>query len=310
MSTINFNSTAIDKTVIYDAHVLKGYVATLLPLTVFCNNFSAAAVQRGATVTSTFMPSGSAAVPFVEGVGYSFSGSTRQDITITLNKHYYVASRLGDEEKQNSSLVNIEDTAYQQGATLAAYLFSDVSSGVSGSNFSNGYNVASSSLYRVTDLIGIRKLASNLNWGLNRNIVINPNVAAGLLSDTAIQAQCRGDASAVREGVLKNVFGWNNIFESNALASGQVSGSNKQVGFAATSDALAFASRYFAPAPEANAMGLEAYALTDPTTGITIGVKKFYDINLAQSKTIYETVWGWVVANPKAAINLTATIDG
>jgi hypothetical protein len=65
--------------------------------------------------------------------------------------------------------------------------------------------------------------------------------------------------------------------------------------------------RYLQPQPEAAGAGVVSSALTDPTTGVTIGVRTWYDPALGQTKRVYEALWGSAVGNPNAAINLTVS---
>jgi hypothetical protein len=276
----------------------------------FANDVSPAASERGYTVNVSFVPSGSAATAWASATGYNTFNSTRESKTVTLDQHYYVGSSLNDKEIAESSLVKLEDTAFNDGAQLATYVFQNVISKISGSNFANGYNAASSSLYTVDDLIAVRKTAGNLKMPVtNRNVILNVIAFHCLLKDEDLKYISRGTAGTVENGTIQNLFGVKNVWEVNGYPTTLVSGSNKQVGVFVCPDALLFAMRYLQPQAEAASAGVSAQPLTDPTTGITIGVRQWYDASLGQTKRVYEALWGSGVGNSSGAINLTATVD-
>lgn len=300
---------AIGQTQIYNTNVLKGFVATLAPLMAFANDVSPAPSEKGYTVNVSFVPSGSSPSQFVAGTGYTTFNSTREAKAVSLDKHYFVGSSLSDREIAESSMIKLEDTAFNDGAELATYVFQDVISKISGSNFSNGYNLAgSASLVTADSLIQARKVASNLKMPVNsRNIILNVDSYHGLLADDDFKYIYKGNTETVANGVITNFFGVKNVWETNGYPTGLVSGSNRQVGCLVSPDALLFAMRYLQPAPDAASAGVSSTALTDPQTGITIGVRTWYDATLGQTKRVYEALWGSAVGNNKAAINLTTT---
>jgi len=306
----NTIASAIGQTQLYNDMVLKGFVATLAPLMTFAHDVSPAPSDRGYTVNVSFVPSGSTPTAFVAGTGYTTFNSTRESKAVSLNNHYWVGSSLSDKEIAESALVKLEDTAFNDGAELATYVFQNVISNITASAFANGHNVSSSSLYTVDELITARKLAGNLKMPSNgRNVILNINAFHSLLKDDDLKYIYKGDNNTVTTGRIQNLFGLQNVWEVNGYPTTLVSGSNKQVGIFAVKDALLFANRYLAPQPEAASAGVVSAPLTDPTTGLTIGVRTWYDATLGQTKRVYECLWGSAVGNNKAAINLTATVD-
>lgn len=304
----NTTATAVGNQQLYNDFVLKGFVATIAPLRSFSFDASPAPGEKGQSVNMTFVASGSAASSWTEANGYTISTGTRAAITVALSNHQFVGTALTDIEIANSSLMRLEDQALMDGRRLGLTVLSDVISAITGSTHSNGYNFASSSLVTVDGLVAVRKVASQLSWGLTRNIILNVNGFGALLLDDDLKYIYRGDSNAVQNGTLQNIFGWQNVYEASGYPTTLVSGSNTQIGCAVTPDALAVAMRYLTPAPEAAGI-VEAYPLTDQATGITLGYRKWYDPDLGKVKSVYECVWGKTVGNPNGAINLTATVD-
>jgi hypothetical protein len=306
----NTISTAVGQQQLYNNFVLQGFVDVLSPLMGFSTDLSPAAVEKGYTVNVSYFSGSAAPSQFVEGTGYANQTSTQTAKAVSLSNHYFVSNALSDAEMANSSLVRIEDRGIQLGAELASYVFQNVISNITATNHGNNvYSTTSSSAYRVSDIIAVRKLASNLKWGeQGRNIIINPNVAYGLLQDAYYKYDARGDGSTTVTGNLPTTFGFN-MNESTAYPTNITSGSLKQVGIAANSNALLFASRYLAPGDEGKTL-IDAYPLTDPNgSGLTIGYRKWYNPVLGTVQSVFECVWGSGVGNPAAAINLYASVD-
>jgi hypothetical protein len=305
----NTTSTAIGQQQLYNDAVLRGFVQALAPLRAFSIDASPAPAEKGYTVNMTFIPSGSTPVAWSETTGYAIHGATRTAKAISLSNHYFNSTALTDIEIANSSLMKIEDTAYNQGAALGNYVFDNVISYISGSNFSNNLNVATASALTVANLISVRKKATDLGWGAARNVILNPTAFASILADTKLLYLNRGATDAVQMGTLSNCFGWQNVYETAAFPTDLQSGSNFNLGCAVTPDALLVAMRYLQPAgDEGNKQLIDAYPLTDPAgSGITLGFRKWYDPDLGKVKAVYECVWGVSVGNPAGAINITST---
>lgn len=305
----NTTDTAVAQTQLYDDYVLKGFVSTLAPLMIFSTDISPAPSERGYTVNISYLPSGSN--PYEVGTsGYNSFATTRVSKTVTIDQHYAVGSALSDKEIANSTLMKIEDSAYNDGAALATYVFQNVVGKISGSNFAAGVNVATSSNLTSDDLLNVRKFAGNLKIPLNgRAIVLNVNGMHGLLKDDDLKYIYRGTTDATMEGVVGKFFGVNGVYEVNGYPTDIVSGSNKGIGFLASKDALLFASRTLTPSPLASDAGVQYSVISDSTTGLSLGVRRWYDATLGTEKRIYEALWGSAVGNPKAAVNITATVD-
>lgn len=306
----NTIATAIGQEQLYNSQVLKGFVETLAPFRAFVTDVSPAPAEKGYTVNVSYIPSGSAPYQVVDGTGYNSFNSTREAKSVSLDKHYAVGAALSDREISNSSIVRIEDTAYNDGARLATYVFQDVVGAISASSFPLGHNVNSSSLFTLDTLIDVRKKASQNYWPTtNRNVILNVNPFTALLKDDDMKYIYSGDTQSVKGQSITDKAGFRNIWEVNGFPSNMVSGSNIVMGLAVVPDAMIFANRFLAPAPEAAAAGVTVEALTDPTTGLTIGSRKWYDPTTGQVRRVYECLWGKAVANNKGAISITCTVD-
>lgn len=305
----NTTAAAVGNQQLYSDYVLQGFVATIAPLRSFSFDVSPLPAEKGQTVNVAYVASGSTPGTWAEATGYAMQASTRAAISVALSNHKYVSSYLTDIEVANSSLMRIQDQALANGRALGLAVLTDCINAVTASSYLNYTYAASSSLWTIDKLVEARKTAATLNWGLTRNVIVNPTIYYYLLKDDDLKYIYRGSTGAVEQGQLTNVFGWNNVYEASGFptmytGSGPVAGTDTVAGLAVTPDALAVAVRYLQPQPEAAGI-VESYPVTDPATGITIGFRKWYDPNYGQTRTVYECVWGKAVANTNAAISLT-----
>ena len=303
----NTIGTGVGQQQLYNDQVLKGFVATLAPLRAFSLDVSPAPAEKGYTVNMSFVPSGSAPASWSEATGYAIQSATRIARAVSLDNHYFVSNALTDTEMANSSIVRLSDTAFNQGASLGTYVFQNIIGAISASTFTNGYNVATASALSVANLLAVRKVAVGLNWGENKNVIVNPTGFYGLLGDSKTLYLNRGTDDVVRNGVMTGVYGFNNVWETSGYPTDIQSGSNFNIGIACAPEALLVAMRYLVPGDEGGQQLIEAYPLTDPTSGITVGYRKWYDPDLGKVKSVYECVWGKVQGNANAAVHITAT---
>lgn len=302
MANANSNMT----TNLYSDQVLKGFVDYLAPLRIFSLDASPSPVEKGQAVVVPFIISGSTPASWAESTGYAVQTNTRTGKTCTMSSHYFVFSGLTDIEAANSSITSLEQVAYNQGASLASTVFTSIATNFTSSNFSSTTNIVSSSLMTVDKLIDIRKTVADLKWPEgNRNVILNSNAFRYLLKDDDLKYIYRGEANTVQTAQIKNVFGWSGVWENNLLPS--TDAALELVGVAVNPDALIVANRYLKP--QDNNILIEAYPVSDPASGLTLGYRRWYDAQYGRMVSVYECVWGATVGNSAAASLITADID-
>jgi hypothetical protein len=263
---------------------LESFVKILAPFRAFSTNFSAAPGTRGANVLVPLV-SGLTATTF--GGSYAVSGGTKSVVTISLSQHKIVHIGQDDITAANSSAASLESFGRQQGAALALLVLQDVLSLVTTANFSLATAVASTAL-DVPQLRSAR-LALNQNDvpAEPRSMLIDCTPYDALLGVTNfVQAQMFRDNGVLAEGKVMRAAGFD-FYELNNLfpAVGSV------MAFAAHPNAIAVAMRYLQPQdPSAYE---SAYAVTDPETGITLGLRKHYDANTGTRYLNMECNYGY-----------------
>jgi hypothetical protein len=263
---------------------LESFVKILAPFRAFSTNFSAAPGTRGANVLVPLV-SGLTATTF--GGSYAISGGSKSVVTISLSQHKIVHIGQDDITAANSSAASLESFGRQQGAALALLVLQDVLSLVTTANFSLATAVASTAL----DVPQLRKARLDLNQNdvpaEPRSMLIDCTPYDALLGVTNfVQAHMFRDNSVLQEGKVMRAAGFDFYELNNLFASGA-----SVMAFAAHPNAIAVAMRYLQPQdPSAYE---SAYAVTDPETGITLGLRKHYDANTGTRYLNMECNYGY-----------------
>ena len=274
--------TNLDDEIISQA-ALESFTKILAPLRSFSTNFSAAPGTRGAQV---LVPLVSALTATTFGGSYAVCSGTKTVTTINLTAHKIITVGQDDISAWNSSSASLESFGRQQGAALGTLVLQDILSLVTTANFSLATAVASTAL-DVPQLRAAR-LALNQNDvpADPRSLLIDCTPYDALLSVTNfVQAYMFKDNGVLAEGRVMRALGFD-FYELNNLFSGA-----SVMGFACHPNAVAVAMRYLQPQdPSAYE---SAYAVTDPESGLTFGVRKHYDPNTGSRFLSMECNYGY-----------------
>lgn len=271
---------------IFSNAALETFLKTLLPFNAFSTNFSPDPVQKGQTVLVPLIASLTATT---FGGSYAICAGSQSVVTITINKHKHVPIGQNDLDAANSSRASLESFAAQQGRALALAVLQDVFTLCTTANFSLATAVASTAL----DVPQIRtaRLALNQNdvAADPRSLILDCVPMDALLSVTNfVQAQMFRDQSVLADGKVGRALGFG-MYELNNLfpSTGSV------MGFAAHASAIAIAMRYLMP--QGGNTYSDARAITDPGTGITIGLRDHFDNNTGTRYLNLEANYGYSV---------------
>lgn len=270
---------------IFARGAIQGLAKILLPLTAFARNFSPDQGQRGDQVL----------VPLISTLtattfsAYNICDGTKTVATINLNKHKHVPVGQSDITYHSSSEANLQDFGYQMGKALGTLVLTDVLSLVTTANFTSVAAVALADFDTVEMRAG--RLALNV-----ANVPTEPRAQLTdctaydvLLSVTNfVQAYMFADPTVLREGKIMRALGMD-LYEINSLFSSTAS----VIAFQTHPDAIAVATRYLAP-QEGNTYS-QAIPITDPETGLTIGLRDHYDNNTGTRYVNLECLYGYTV---------------
>jgi hypothetical protein len=285
-------------TQVYLDWTLKGFTDYFVPMNIWTLDASPAPVDRGSQVVVPFVISGSVAQDWAAATGYVAQSATREGLQLNINKHKYVYTHLNDTEVANSAITSLQQVAYNQGAGLAAAVATDILTVFTSSNYSNGATLDSASLVSVSSLIDVREAVSGLKWPeVGRNIIMKSKGFKFLLKDNDLKYIYRGSGEVQTGAQIRNVFGWEGVYENNLLPS--LDSGKTLAHVSCNRDAVLVANRYLAP-QEGHKYSV-AVAATHPESGITLGLREWYDEAYGRKNSVIECSYGYRVGNPAAA---------
>jgi len=276
---------------IFAQSALEAFVKTLSPFSAFSRNFSPAVAQRGDQVLVPLI----AALTATTFSSYAISGGTKTVVTVNINRHKIVHVGQSDLDAANSSEAVLADFGRAQGAALATAVLEDVLTLVTTGNFASSYSIALSAL-GVADLRTMRLQLNQSNVPASpRSALIDVLAYDQLLGVTNfVQAHMFRDSGVLEDGRIMRALGLD-FHEVNTV----FPATSSVMIFAAHPAAIAVAMRYLAP-QEGNTY-LRAGPVSDPETGLTMGLRDHYDNALGMRYTTLEANYGYSVGLTYAA---------
>lgn len=252
---------------IFAQSALEAFVKVLAPLRAFSTNFSASPGTKGASV---LVPVVSNLTATTFAGSYAVSNGAKTVVTVSLTGHKFLAVGQDDLTAANSSASSLESFGRQQGAALASLVMQDILSLVTTANFSLATAVSSTAL-DVPQLRATRLLLNQNDVPMDpRSLILDCTPMDALLSVTNfVQAYAFADNQVIQEGRVRRALGFD-LYELNNLFNGA-----SVMGFACHPNAIAIAMRYLAP--QSGNTYEAAGPVTDPETGMVLGLRKFYD---------------------------------
>lgn len=265
------------------------------PISVFSTNFSPEPANYNQSIIVPMTSAGSSSIDFNAADGYTTGDTTVSERTITLNKHKYQSWHITDIENATANWVSIQNLAIEKTQKLLIDVFQDILSVVTATNYgdtaSDKITVASSAFDR-DDLVDLAALCDGENWpDFMRNVLLKPDHWRAVTKDEATAADQYGSA-ALRGTGAANGFpmdGFEGVWRCNSIPDN----SENLVGFACLPQAIAIVNRYLKPVTEGNP-GSVYKRITDPTSGLTLGYRQWYDDEYGLVKAVLECYYGYV----------------
>ena len=279
---------------------LETFVAALMPLRAFSIDFSSEFIERGKTVH----------VPVVGAANksYDFKGSYAQNadssvdtIPVELTKHKVQSLHLTDKEYSESSIISLERLARSKARQLAQDVLQDIWGAIVAKDYSLAIPALAATAFDAAKVLKIREACAAKNMPVSeRSIILDDAFYSNLLGDDKISRSYLTQMSqpSLMEARIPRVYGFD-IYETTILPENN----EKLVGFAAHPRGLAIANRYLMPLrPESY---LDAGPVTDPTTGITLGYRRYYDNDSGKEIAAFECVYGFKPAIKQGILRIT-----
>jgi hypothetical protein len=268
---------------------LEAFVAALTPLRAFSTDFSPEFTQRGKTVNVPVIGAANASYDFAGS--YSANADSSVDgIPVALDRHKVQSLHLTDKEVSESSWVSLERLATSKARQLAQDVLTDIWSLVTAANYgaAAGDPVLAED-FTADTVLAIRKACAAANMPVtDRALILDSAYYSALLGDPKIAHSYLMQMSqpTLMEARIPRVYGFD-IYESTILPGN----TENLVGFAAHPRGMAVAMRYLQPI-DATAY-LEAGPVSDGSTGITLGYRRYYDTDSGKMIAAFECVYGF-----------------
>lgn len=270
--------------------VLDGFIAAILPLSSFTTSFSADAAKKGDKISIPRVSAQDSALTKVSSADYVIQNSDSDAVEISLGEPVYVSGGLSDVEVASSSVLNLELYGKQKGFQLGKKVVQDILARVTEANFGSAAFTGAASAFDVDSVVTLAQLCDTDDMPEDmRALVLKETYYASLLKDQTVTAlNSYGSVDPIQNNKLPRLAGFD-LYKSTIIPGN----SENLVGFAAHPSALAVAIRYLAP-QEPGAY-IRAEAVTDAATGITIGVREWYDTDSGVKKKVWECCYGHAV---------------
>ena len=271
---------------IFARSAIEGLAKVLLPITKFARNFSPAAGERGDQV---LVPLISTLTATTFGGSYAICGGTKTVATVNLTKHKHVSVGQSDITYHSSSESNLRDFGYQMGKALGTLVLADILSLCTTANFTSVAAV-SSTVFDIPQIRAARLALNQYNVPAEpRSLLIDCVPYDALLGVTNfIQKYAFDDESVLKTGMVAHALGMD-FYEINALFTSGAS----VMAFAAHPDAIAVGMRYLKP-QDGNTY-MDAAEITDPESGLVVGLRDHYDNNTGTRYVNLECLYGYTV---------------
>jgi len=286
----------------------------LVPLRAFTTDFSADVAEEGESVDIRVYPSATAAKSFSTATGSGGAGGELKNAigdltvakkTVTLNQDPVTGFHFTDKERATLNAGAMTDTlrnmVESHANAVAKHVLDYVFNLLTAANFANSAFTGAASTFDLDDVIDINAVLADAGWPVDEAMkiamVVKPTMRAALKKDNAIQdLSASGIPGVVARGALDGVDIFR-IYQAPTLPpSGGTPESENLVGFVALPEAIAIATRTYAPQGQ-----VEYYeVLTDEETGLSVVYVVWYDPNTEKMYHNFRLLYGATVCKGDA----------
>ena len=279
--------------------VLEGFTAAMAPITGFANDYSADAAARGDKVKVLYVGGQDDAVDFTGT--YTMQDADAEGLDISLNKHKFTSWGLTDKEIWEKPQLEVERFMRQKGFRLGKAVFQDILSIITAANYGNAtgdVTTVTAANFDLEEVIDLSIKADNKDFPeMDRVLMLKPAYHGAIRKDIN-PADVYGSDEVIRRGVVGSVDTFSRLYKSNLIPAN----SESLEGFAGHPDAILTAMRYHRP-QDGHDYAI-AEPVTDPDTGMTLGLRGWYDRDTGTMKMVMEAVYGYRVGVPTGIVRI------
>jgi hypothetical protein len=263
--------------------VLQAFTDAMIPINAFSTDFGGEISQAGATVSVPVFNNKSAKA--FAGNYKATPDSTTGAVKVTVDQHNFVNAHVTDTQLMNYPTHKLEEIGYQAGEALAKDVIDTIFGIVLEADYTNEHEIALAD-FDSDEVINIKAKADALKMPrVRRSLILNDSFYNALLKDPDLKnATNYGSPEGVQAGLIPNLVG----FKTYQLAIPD--NSEDLAGVAVVPSAIAVAMRYLKPSmPQAYEV---ARSLVHAPTGITLGVRNWYEPSEGAQYLVYEANYG------------------
>ena len=273
---------------------LLPWMQTLLPLSSFSTNFSPSAADKLDTIKVPIVGAPSASSDFA-GDYTQNADSQASTTSVTLNRHKYKTVHMTALEASTLAVPLLEKLVSTAAQQLAQDVLTDILSCVTSANFgTTGIPEVDAESFTYRDVIKMREACGKANMPISpRSLILDSSHYSALLADDIVAKSFVTNLAApsLIEGTIQRLAGFN-VIETNCIPEN----AERLAGFAVHPSAIAIAMRYLQPVADY----MEAGAVTDPTTGLTFGYKRYSTTTSDKVYITLEALYGFKAIRKEA----------
>lgn len=282
---------------IYADTVLEELLPKLAPIKAFVRDLSPQPGQVGKSVMVGFIANQTAADFNASTNNYAATAGDVAGVSVTFDQRKLSKFGIDDEQALNYPKSWWIDKGKGAANAVAEACLTDVIGQFTAANYGDtamDNTTVSLAGFDKTSIAGIRAAAIKKKLDpAKATLMLNPDFYSALLG--TLNAHEYGTASAIQDGVLRNIVGFRQVIECWQL---------EGPGMVLMPDAMAFVNRWLKPVhPEAYTA---AFAQTDEESGLTIGIREYEEPATGVVSISAELAYGRAVGVNTAVLRLVA----
>jgi hypothetical protein len=268
--------------------------AKLAPLTLYTTDFSNEVAQVGSAV-STRVVTAQTAADYARSSGYAVQNTTSSAFTVTLNKHKHFTVGWDDSEVGNIGLPKLMSTFIQPAVNAICNAVQSDMLGLITTAYPSYYS-ASYGSFGFAGLTSGAKVLDNSGSTAPRAAMLGTNVFYDVLDD--IKGIYSVGADALRQGKVGELAGMSVVPVPTSTFGG-----TGLAGFVGGKDALLIAARL----PGAPTGNVEVETVTDPNSGFSVQLRKWYSLDDGMWKISAVAIYGVLRGNTSSGVRIITT---
>ena len=266
----------------------------------FSTNLSPDRAQKGETILVNKYEISAGTAFHVTDNNYGKVNGEVTPVEVKITEHYKKTYGLTDRDFLTLETGELARCADAAGVSLGMSIQNVVAAALKTATGTDGATPAipAAGLTTRAEANAIRKLAIDKKIGVrNTNLVLDGIPFTDLIS--LFDSSVIGNSSPIQEGRIDRLQGYNSVEEFQGFA-----GDGAIVGALVPVDNLVIAGRTIEFVPGQNHGSAEYGTVTDPESGLVIGIYKFYDYETRTWKITAEALFGAKTVTPEKTILL------